>query len=85
MEDLKYELEKYEEGLSERPHVVVANKIDLPQARARLPQLKAHLGQVIALSAVTGENLEQLLLHLKVLHDAYVEAELERGRQPLRW
>ncbi|MBZ3880873.1 Mitochondrial ribosome-associated GTPase 2 [Sciurus carolinensis] len=85
VEDLKYELEKYEEGLSERPHVVVANKIDLPQARARLPQLQAHLGQVIALSAVTGENLEQLLLHLKVLHDAYVEAELEQGRQPLRW
>ncbi|KAM4831330.1 mitochondrial ribosome-associated GTPase 2 isoform X3 [Urocitellus parryii] len=85
VEDLKYELEKYQEGLSERPHVVVANKIDLPQARAHLPQLQDHVGQVIALSAVTGENLEQLLLHLQVLHRAYVEAELKRGSQPLRW
>nr|XP_027809992.1 mitochondrial ribosome-associated GTPase 2 isoform X1 [Marmota flaviventris]XP_027809993.1 mitochondrial ribosome-associated GTPase 2 isoform X1 [Marmota flaviventris]XP_027809994.1 mitochondrial ribosome-associated GTPase 2 isoform X1 [Marmota flaviventris] len=85
VDDLKYELEKYKEGLSERPHVVVANKIDLPQARAHLPQLQDHLGQVIALSAVTGENLEQLLLHLQVLHRAYVEAELKRGSQPLRW
>lgn len=86
VDDLKYELEKYEEGLSERSHVIIANKIDLPQARARLPQLQAHLGQeVIALSALTGENLEQLLLHLKVLHDAHVEAELEQGCQPLRW
>lgn len=85
VEDLKYELEKYQEGLSERPHVVVANKVDLPQARARLPQLQDHLGQAIALSAVTGENLEQLLLHLKVLHDAYVEAELAQGSQPLTW
>ncbi|XP_062970688.1 mitochondrial ribosome-associated GTPase 2 [Cynocephalus volans] len=86
IEDLKYELKKYEDGLSERPHAVIANKIDLPQARANLPELRARLGQeVIALSAVTGENLEQLLLHLKVLHDAYVEAELGQGRQPLRW
>lgn len=85
-EHLKYELEKYEEGLSEKPHTIVANKIDLPQARAILPRLRAHLGQeVIALSALTGENLEQLLLHLKVLYDAYVEAELGQGRQPLRW
>lgn len=86
VDDLKYELEKYEEGLSERSHMVIANKIDLPQARAHLPQLQARLGQeVIALSALTGENLEQLLLHLKELHDAHIEAELEQGYQPLRW
>ncbi|XP_021502026.1 mitochondrial ribosome-associated GTPase 2 isoform X3 [Meriones unguiculatus] len=86
VDDLKYELEKYEEGLSERSHVIIANKIDLPQAKAHLPQLQAHLGQeVIALSALTGENLEQLLLHLKVLHDAHMEAELEQGCQPFRW
>ncbi|XP_005362811.1 mitochondrial ribosome-associated GTPase 2 isoform X4 [Microtus ochrogaster] len=86
VDDLKYELEKYEEGLSERSHVIIANKIDIPQARAHLPQLQARLGQeVIALSALTGENLEQLLLHLKALHDAHMEAELEQGRQPLRW
>nr|XP_011720934.1 mitochondrial ribosome-associated GTPase 2 [Macaca nemestrina]XP_011720935.1 mitochondrial ribosome-associated GTPase 2 [Macaca nemestrina]XP_011720936.1 mitochondrial ribosome-associated GTPase 2 [Macaca nemestrina] len=86
VDDLKYELEMYEEGLSERPHAIIANKIDLPEARANLSQLRDHLGrEVIALSALTGENLEQLLLHLKVLHDAYVEAELGKGRQPLRW
>nr|XP_004669542.1 mitochondrial ribosome-associated GTPase 2 [Jaculus jaculus]XP_045013761.1 mitochondrial ribosome-associated GTPase 2 [Jaculus jaculus] len=86
VEDLKHELEKYEEGLSERPHAIVANKIDLPQARAHLPQLQAHLGQeVIALSALTGENLEQLLWHLKKLHDAYMEVELGQSHQPLRW
>ncbi|XP_032113008.1 mitochondrial ribosome-associated GTPase 2 isoform X4 [Cebus imitator] len=86
VDDLKYELEMYEEGLSERPHAIIANKIDLPEARANLSQLRDHLGQeVIALSAVTGENLEQLLLHLKVLYDAYLEAERGRGREPLKW
>lgn len=86
LDDLKYELEQYDEGLSKRPYTVVANKIDLPQARARLPQLQAHLGQeAIALSAATGENLEELLLRLKELHDHHVATELEQGRQPLRW
>ncbi|XP_058988885.1 mitochondrial ribosome-associated GTPase 2 [Mustela lutreola] len=77
VEDLKFELEKHEVGLSERPHVVVANKIDLPQARAALPQLRARLGpNVIALSAATGENLEVLLLRLQELHSRHVGAEL---------
>ncbi|XP_037667962.1 mitochondrial ribosome-associated GTPase 2 [Choloepus didactylus] len=86
VEALKYELEKYEVGLSERPHAIVGNKVDLPEARARLPQLRARLGQrVIALSALTGQNLEELLLHLKELHDEVAGAELSQGREPLRW
>ncbi|XP_057557471.1 mitochondrial ribosome-associated GTPase 2 isoform X4 [Hippopotamus amphibius kiboko] len=86
LDDLKYELEQYEAGLSQRPHAIVANKVDLPQARARLPQLQAHLGrEAIALSAATGENLEELLLRLKELYDDHVASELELGRQPLRW
>ncbi|XP_039720675.1 mitochondrial ribosome-associated GTPase 2 isoform X2 [Pteropus medius] len=86
VDHLKYELEQYEEGLSERPHVIVANKIDLPEARAKLPELRARLGPTaIALSAATGENLEELLLRLKELHERHVAAELQRGRRPLRW
>uniref|UniRef100_A0A8C3VLC1 Mitochondrial ribosome-associated GTPase 2 n=1 Tax=Catagonus wagneri TaxID=51154 RepID=A0A8C3VLC1_9CETA len=86
LDDLKAELEKYEQGLAQRPHAVVANKVDLPPARARLPELRARLGQEpIALSAATGENLEELLQRLKELHDHHVAAELECGRRPLRW
>ncbi|XP_072800629.1 mitochondrial ribosome-associated GTPase 2 isoform X2 [Vicugna pacos] len=85
VDDLKQELEKYAEGLSRRPHAIVANKIDLPQARARLPQLRARLGQgAIALSAATGENLEELLLRLKELHNGHVAKGLELGHRPLR-
>lgn len=77
VDDLKYELEQYEQGLSERPHVVVANKVDLPEARAQLPELRARLGPTaIALSAATGENLEELLLRLKELHDRHAAAGL---------
>ncbi|XP_043844322.1 mitochondrial ribosome-associated GTPase 2 isoform X2 [Dromiciops gliroides] len=86
LEDLKYELEKYEEGLSERPHAIIGNKIDLPQSKVNFPQLQARLEQkVIPLSALTGENLEELLLHLKELYDDYVETEGKQGREPLNW
>lgn len=86
VDELKYELEQYEEGLSQRPHVIVANKIDLPEARARLPELRARLGATaIALSAATGENLEALLQRLKELHDSHAAAALRQGRQPLSW
>ncbi|XP_004456741.2 mitochondrial ribosome-associated GTPase 2 [Dasypus novemcinctus] len=86
VEDLRHELDKYSEDLSERPHAIVGNKVDLPEARAHLPQLRARLGQqVIALSALTGQNLEELLLHLQELCDDDERAELSRGRRPLRW
>ncbi|KAG8513306.1 Mitochondrial ribosome-associated GTPase 2, partial [Galemys pyrenaicus] len=84
--DLRFELEQYQAGLSARPHAVVANKVDLPQARVLLPELQARLGPgAIALSAATGENLEALLQRLRELYDQHVAAELGRGRQPLRW
>lgn len=75
LDDLKWELEKHEAGLSQRPHVVVANKIDLPEARAAVAQLRARLGPgTIALSAATGENVEALLMRLRELHGQHVAA-----------
>ncbi|XP_077612956.1 mitochondrial ribosome-associated GTPase 2 [Crocuta crocuta] len=75
LEDLKWELEKHEAGLSQRPHVVVANKIDLPEARAAVAQLRARLGPgAITLSAATGENVEALLMRLRELHGQHVAA-----------
>lgn len=86
LEDLKQELEQHEAGLSQRPHVVVANKVDLPEARAAVPRLRARLGSsAVALSAATGENVEALLLRLQELHRQHVATELQCGRQPLRW
>uniref|UniRef100_A0A8C3UMA7 Mitochondrial ribosome associated GTPase 2 n=1 Tax=Catharus ustulatus TaxID=91951 RepID=A0A8C3UMA7_CATUS len=71
LQDLKHELEAYEKGLSERPCVVIGNKVDL--------------AQVIALSALTGDNLEELLLHLRELYDTYVKTEQSQGQSPVKW
>ena len=40
LETLRYELEMYSPGLSDRPAAVVANKIDLPQAKENILSLK---------------------------------------------
>ncbi|NXD63660.1 MTG2 GTPase, partial [Eolophus roseicapillus] len=86
LEDLKYELEQYQKGLSERPCVVIGNKIDLAQSRINLPLLKEHIAdRVIALSALTGDNLEELLFCLRELYDAYVKTEQSLGQSPMKW
>ncbi|XP_062835086.1 mitochondrial ribosome-associated GTPase 2 isoform X1 [Anolis carolinensis] len=86
LRDLKYELEQYEEGLSKRPHAIIGNKLDLPQAKSNLPLLKEQVEQrVIPLSALTGDNLEELLLHLKDLYDHYVKTEERQSCKPMKW
>ena len=62
---IRRELALYSEALAARPEIVVANKIDLPDARARLAEVAARLGRPVrALSAISGEGLEELGWHL---------------------
>jgi Obg family GTPase CgtA len=62
---LRRELSLYDEALAGRPEIVVLNKIDLSETRARLPALeRAFRRRGIALQAVsaaTGEGLRPLL------------------------
>lgn len=86
LQDLKHELEAYEKGLSERPRVVIGNKFDLAQSRINLPLLRERVAErVIALSALTGDNLEELLWHLRELYDTYVKTEQSQGQSPVKW
>ncbi|XP_042688301.1 mitochondrial ribosome-associated GTPase 2 [Centrocercus urophasianus] len=86
LQDLKYELEQYKKGLSTRPCVVIGNKIDLAESRINLPLLKEQINdRVIALSALTGDNLEELLVHLRELYDTYVKMEQAQGQSPVKW
>ena len=40
---LRYELEMYEDGMSQRPHAIVANKIDLEMGERNLAHLQRKL------------------------------------------
>ncbi|MBE2253424.1 MAG: GTPase ObgE [Myxococcus sp.] len=59
------ELKKYSGLLAQKPMVVVANKLDLPDARAALPKFLAAMQKrrirVLELSGATGEGLQQLM------------------------
>ncbi|MFC2044480.1 Obg family GTPase CgtA, partial [Chloroflexota bacterium] len=59
------ELYLFDNGLAEKPQLVVVNKIDLNEVRVRLPEIKdafSRIGtQVYFVSAVTGEGIDDLM------------------------
>ncbi|XP_075032858.1 mitochondrial ribosome-associated GTPase 2 [Mixophyes fleayi] len=72
LHSLQFELSQYDENLPLRPHVIVANKLDLPNARKTLELLRQKVeGNIIAVSALTGENAEELVLHLREMYDGH--------------
>ncbi|XP_072552964.1 mitochondrial ribosome-associated GTPase 2 [Salminus brasiliensis] len=86
LEDLQYELDQYEPGLSQRPNVIVANKMDLPGTQENLKVLMGRVGhRVIPVSALTGNNTEELILYLRELYDGYLQSDDQSGGKPLKW
>jgi GTPase len=65
---LEAELAAYDPELATRPAMVVANKLDLPEGRARLPAAQAAAARrglaCFGISAVTGEGIAGLLYAL---------------------
>ncbi|XP_047469034.1 mitochondrial ribosome-associated GTPase 2-like isoform X4 [Penaeus chinensis] len=71
---LKYELEQYQEGLSNRPHAIVANKIDLPESQENVEELAQHTDlPLVPVSAKMGQQLVPLLSLLRLLVDYAAE------------
>ncbi|KGG80188.1 GTPase [Caloranaerobacter azorensis H53214] len=58
------ELKKYSPKLANKPQIVVANKMDLPQARENFPRIKQEMDrlgfELIPISAATSEGLNEL-------------------------
>lgn len=72
LQQLCFELDQYKMHMSHRPSAIVANKMDLPEAWNNLRALRNHVNQqIIPVSALTGDNIEQLILHLRKLYDSY--------------
>ena len=59
------ELKRYDETLTGKPQLVVLTKIDVPEVREQVEQLKGHFESlgfpVFSVSAVTGEGLKGLV------------------------
>ena len=62
---IENELVSYEPALMEKQRIIVVNKIDLPEVRARMPEIKKEfrrLGMpIFFISAATGEGVGELL------------------------
>lgn len=59
------ELEQYNLRLMERPQIIVANKMDMPEAEENLKEFKTKIAEdipVLSISAVTKTGLRELLL-----------------------
>ena len=60
------ELKLYDKSLLKKPRVVVANKMDVPAAAANLKKFKTrHKVDIIKISALTGQGLEELKTALR--------------------
>ena len=59
---LLHELELYGANLLDKPRLVVANKMDLPEAAAQLAKFKRRFKtvEVLEISCATGDGLEKL-------------------------
>ncbi|MBI5669363.1 MAG: GTPase ObgE [Chloroflexi bacterium] len=73
------ELALYDEKLGQKPQIVVYNKMDIPDARERWPQVEAALKargiEPMAISAATQENVRELVQRMFQLVESLPEEE----------
>jgi GTP-binding protein len=62
LQNLRREIDLYDSRLSARPWFVVANKMDLPEAKENLQILRKRFGkiEVVPVSAAKGEGIDEL-------------------------
>lgn len=71
-ESLKFELSQFSAELAERPQIIVANKIDVPESAENLKTLQEmYTIPIIPISAKMGTNLSTLLTDIRKLYDEY--------------
>jgi GTP-binding protein len=83
------ELKEYNLRLTERPQIVVVNKMDIPEAEENLKQFREKIGeevQIFPISAITRQGLRDLLFAVADLVETTPEFPLhdEEEDKPLR-
>ncbi|MCL4803157.1 MAG: GTPase ObgE [Anaerolineae bacterium] len=81
------ELALYNPTLATKPQVVVLNKIDLPHAREREPQIRKTIQAAgfpfMTISAVTGDGVKALLYEVKRMVDAQPQTLPTAADEPI--
>jgi GTP-binding protein len=67
-EKIRKELELFSKDLAQKPEIVVATKMDIPEAQESLKSFKKDVDKpVFAISSATGAGLKELLYEIKNL------------------
>ncbi|KAK5645664.1 hypothetical protein RI129_004128 [Pyrocoelia pectoralis] len=70
LDTLQFEISQFNENLLNRPQLIIANKMDLPNAIENLEILKNRTKlPVIAISAKLGSNIKELLHTIRIIYD----------------
>ncbi|KAJ8938192.1 hypothetical protein NQ318_019533 [Aromia moschata] len=73
---LQHELSQFNDTLQERPQLVLANKIDIPNTEDNIKRLKEETNlTVIPVSAKLGTNLLEVLKEIRVIYDKSKELD----------
>ena len=76
---IRHELELHSKSLAERPSIVAANKIDVPEAAEALEELSRQIPeQIFPISALTGQGVPELM---NELWKRLKEMKEEEGRE----
>lgn len=77
IEKINFELGKYDEKLLERPQVIAANKMDIPEAKENFEKIEEYCKEkgfkVFAISAATNSGLDELLHSVSEILKDYPE------------
>ncbi|TPX35977.1 hypothetical protein SmJEL517_g01811 [Synchytrium microbalum] len=79
---LRFELEAYRSGLTDKPSVVIANKADLDAAQSNMEELRSRAGcTVVECSALERRNVEQVTGVLRELVSAITKKKEEEQEE----
>jgi GTPase len=86
LQNLRKEIDLYDSTLSSRPWLVVANKMDLPNANGNLETLRERFPRIsiIPISAANGEGIDTLkeALAQRMMRDKAVSSPIKGGQAP---
>lgn len=76
------ELENFDKSLMEKPQIIIANKMDMPNAKENLKQFKQKVDkEVYEMSAISGEGVNKIILKLANMLDEIPKENLYKDEK----
>lgn len=82
-EIIKKELKNFDESLIKKPEIIIANKMDVPEAKNNLVEFKKHVKdkEIFEISVINGEGLDKVINHIADVLDKIEVKDLVEEEQ----